>query len=443
MSRLRRGRASLIDSSKPVGEAPSPGRSLSRLFSWAFFGNVFYAACQWAMLVAVARLGTPEMVGQLTLGLAISAPVFIFANLKLRQVQATDVRGEYAFGDYLGLRLCTSGGAVAVVAAIVLLAGYSVETVLVVLLVAFAKALESLSDVIYGLMQRRERLDAIARAMAVKGLLALFGMTFGLLVADSLAAGILGMVAAFGLTALRDRWRLGVMLRDAGVSRDESRLAPRFRRSVLRRLARLTLPLGFVTMLGSLQTNIPHYVIQEQLGEAQLGVFAAMAYFMVAGSTVISAVSQAAISRMATFHQQGRRQAFVRLLSGMVGLGGLLGLAGVAVAVFAGEMVLEVVYGTAYADSADVLVWLMVAALVQYIHVFLGTAANAMRQYKFQPYVQALGAVTVLAVSWVVVPVYGITGAAWALLAGALVNGVSYTIASLWLFRLTARGEDG
>ncbi len=44
--------------------------SLRANFSWTFVGNVVYAGSQWGMLVVLAKLGTPEMVGQFSLGLA-------------------------------------------------------------------------------------------------------------------------------------------------------------------------------------------------------------------------------------------------------------------------------------------------------------------------------------------------------------------------------------
>ncbi len=49
--------------------------------------------------------GTPEAVGRFALGLAITTPIILFANLQLRAIQATDVRSEYLFRDYLGLRV--------------------------------------------------------------------------------------------------------------------------------------------------------------------------------------------------------------------------------------------------------------------------------------------------------------------------------------------------
>lgn len=59
-----------------------------------------YTACQWGMLSVLSKLGTPQVVGQFALALAITTPIVFFFNLQLRIVQATDARSEYAFSDY-------------------------------------------------------------------------------------------------------------------------------------------------------------------------------------------------------------------------------------------------------------------------------------------------------------------------------------------------------
>ena len=136
-----------------VGQPALP-LSLRQNFAWTVAGNVVYGACQWGMLVALAKLGSPQMLGQFALGLTIGAPVMMLANLQLRAVQATDARDEYRFGDYLGLRLLTTVLAFTTIAAIALLARYRWQTALVVILVGAAKSVENLSDVFYGLFQK-------------------------------------------------------------------------------------------------------------------------------------------------------------------------------------------------------------------------------------------------------------------------------------------------
>src|SRR5205807_111503 len=90
--------------------------SLRSNFKWTFAGNVIYAACQWGMLSVLAKAGSAATVGQFALGLAVAAPVFMFSNLQLRAVQATDARSEYEFADYFTLRVLASALGLMVVA---------------------------------------------------------------------------------------------------------------------------------------------------------------------------------------------------------------------------------------------------------------------------------------------------------------------------------------
>src|SRR5512147_1698759 len=114
-------------------------RSLRRGFSWTLAGNVVFAGCQWAMLVVLAKLVPPGLVGQFGLALAITTPVVVFANLNLRAMQATDARGEFAFGEYARVRALMLALACAAVGAILTVGRTRPETVLVVALVALAK----------------------------------------------------------------------------------------------------------------------------------------------------------------------------------------------------------------------------------------------------------------------------------------------------------------
>src|SRR5262249_21688837 len=111
-----------------LAATPAPAPPLRRTFSWALAGNVVYAGCQWALLIVLAKLGSPEMVGRFALALAVAGPVMLFAGLQLAAVQATDAAREYRFGHYLALRLTTTGLALAAIAVLALGAGYGPET---------------------------------------------------------------------------------------------------------------------------------------------------------------------------------------------------------------------------------------------------------------------------------------------------------------------------
>ena len=144
-----------------IGAAPRKSVSLGRNISYAALGNAAYACCQLLTMLVLVKLGSPTMVGEFALAVAITAPIMIFSQFNLRSVQATDARADYAFGDYLALRLVTTAGALLFVAAAAMVSSHSRELALVIGVIGLAKALDSVADTFFGNWQRNERLDAV------------------------------------------------------------------------------------------------------------------------------------------------------------------------------------------------------------------------------------------------------------------------------------------
>ena len=400
------------------------GFSLRANFSWTLAGNLVYAGCQWGMLVVLAKLGSPQLVGQFALGLAVTAPVIMLSNLQLRGVLATDAREEHPFSDYLELRLVTTGLALLTVAGIVVAGGYQRETALVVVAIALTKGLESISDITYGFQQHRERMDLIAKSMILRGVAAMVALWLGVYLTGSVLVGCLGMAAGWAAvlmaydldaarssTGARGRWPL------AGVFHQMQ-----WKPGRLCGLAVLALPLGVVMMLGSLNVNGPRYVIQHYSGERGLGIFAAVAYVMVAGTTVINALAQAASPRLALHCASGDVAEFWRLMRKLLVIGAVIGGAGILVAMAYGRQILGTLFRPEYAAADDVFVWMMAAAAISYLGSFLGYGLTAARQFKVQAPLILVVSVVTMASSVILVPRHGLVGAAWATVIGAVVQ---------------------
>ncbi len=423
--------------------------SLKHNFAWTFAGNVVYAGCQWGMLVVLAKLGTPDMVGQFGLGLAICAPVFMFTNLQLRAAQATDSKREYCFSDYLGLRLITTTLALLVITGIVVVARFRVQTGLVILAVGVAKGFESISDVFYGLCQQRERMDRIAKSMMIKGPLSLAALGLAVYETGSVLWGVVALALAWAAILASYDVRSGTfVLSLAGEALPDTAyqgqvpsvsLKPRWHRKALAKLAWLALPLGFVMMLISLKTNIPRYFIQHYLRERELGIFVALAYVMVGGSLVVNALGQSATPRLAKHYEEGQLWAFRTLLLKLAGIGAVLGGAGIVVAAVAGRPILAALYGAEYAAHAHVFLWLVAAGAIGYVASFLGYGMTAARYFRAQvPLFALVSGASAAACLWLV-PADGTRGAAMALILAAIVQaGGSLAVISYALRRRCA-----
>ena len=111
----------LGDGLRPVGVKGGTLPSLRRNFAWTSFGNIVFSGCNWALILVIAKFGTPRMVGQYAIGQAVTGPIIVFAQLQLRYLLVSDSdQSYYRFGDYLGLRMIAITLGMVAVAAITL-----------------------------------------------------------------------------------------------------------------------------------------------------------------------------------------------------------------------------------------------------------------------------------------------------------------------------------
>jgi O-antigen/teichoic acid export membrane protein len=390
--------------------------SLRSNFSWTLVGNLAYATCQWLLIVVIAKLGSPEMVGRFTLAVAVCSPLMIAAGLGLRTVQANDVGRMRPFGVYLGLRLVTTAagfGAIAIVA----VGGYRAASP-VILVYALAKAAESTSEIVWAQLQQQEDMGRIARSMILKGLFAVTAVIVALIVTHDLTVAAAGIAAAWTITLV------GYDL--VGARGFDQSLRPRFERTQLLSLARTALPLGIVLMVGSYAANAPRYLLDHFGGDRELGLFSANANLMLIGLTLMTALGQAAAPRLARAFLDRNRGEAIRLLRTLLMVAFGLGLCGVVIAAVAGKFALALLYTEDYADRVDVLVVVMLAGMASNIASAFGVTVTASGEYRRQIVLQGLNLVVALAVAWALVPSYGALGAAWALCAASIVTAIVF-----------------
>ncbi|MBO51483.1 MAG: polysaccharide biosynthesis protein [Planctomycetaceae bacterium] len=391
--------------------------SLGKNLAVTFPANLLYSACQWGILVVLTKVGSKELVGLFVLALALTAPVFVCASLKLREIQATDLSGQFRFGDYLGLRLLSTVLALAVAFGVAWSVGHRQSVLVAVLLVAGAKGIESISDVVYGLLQQHERMDRVAHSRVAHGLATLTGVGVGALATGDVVGAAAGLLVARLLVLVAcdvplARWIVG----PGGTTR----LRPFFTWHQLRRLLLLGLPLAGTTLLTSLEINIPHYFVATSLGVAELGVFGAVVTLITAGGIFTRAVNMVTSPRLAALYQDRDFAGFRRLLFRILGGYLVLGVIGVAVVPFLGRWLLTFLYRAEYAEHTDLLLLVMCAAAVAYQAGALTTALIAIRVIHRQLPLRLTTATTSLVACVVLVPIFGMGGAALALVAAKL-----------------------
>ena len=120
------------------------GPTLRRNFAWVFTGSLILALTQLGLQIALTKLAPDEKsgaarVGDWTLAMSVTGPIFVFFLFKLRALQATDARNEHGWPAYATVRLLGMLGALATTI-VVVAAGYRDRTAPIILGVALMKA---------------------------------------------------------------------------------------------------------------------------------------------------------------------------------------------------------------------------------------------------------------------------------------------------------------
>ncbi len=330
------------------------------------------------MISLLARLGSPDIVGQYALGVAVSVPILMLVPLNRRRQRrtsdATDIRVLSLVFSLLG------------VAAVGFLE-HSTQDRLVVLLVFMAQTVEWVADIYPG--------KRSSWSPAVHGIL---------------SVGVLGIiVAATGRTAAG---LLSVLI---------VRLLALFFYDFRRRPLQ-ALPEDCETMSDCFAANVPCYFIAHMLGFHSLGIFAALASMTPFARTLLTILGRAATPELAKLYQDGDLPGFSRRSAQLAFSGLIPGLCAIIMAILAGPWVLGLLFGKEYAANAALLLALSAVAGGGLVASLMNCILGAGRRFHEQlPLEIAAVAATSLACV-VLMPRVGILGAAFACGCGYLVQ---------------------
>jgi O-antigen/teichoic acid export membrane protein len=378
---------------------------LGRNIAWLVVGNTAFTLFQWSLVALFAKFYGAAVVGRFALGLAVSAPVFMLANLNLRTILAADVRHEFAQRTYFRLRAISSSFALTVVAVAVSLLEQDRADTAVLLAVALMKYVESFSDIIYGLQQRNEDLRQVGVSLLLKS-------SFSLLTASLLLlSGVTPTVVLLWVAAV---YLLVLVFYDLRVvrRRAEPVVRPGSHHSGAA-LARKAAPLGLVAALISLEANIPRYAVEMFAGTHELGIYAGVAFILMAGNNLVLALCQATVARLARYHAERRYGRYLRTTLWMVGGILLACIVGAVAARWVGSPILVALYNEDFRGRETLFVTLMLAGGLGYAALVLSYATTAARRFRVQVIIYGVSAaMTAAACAWLG-PGRGAEGAAY------------------------------
>jgi O-antigen/teichoic acid export membrane protein len=389
---------------------------LSEYFGWRFIwvlaGSSLYATAQLVTTIALTRLGGPRVIGDYGLALAVMAPLFMLAHLGLRRVLATDVDHRFELGDCLRLQMLTGGLAIGVLA--IVGAVWLPADVGLLLAVGVKRMFESLGEVVFGAFQRLHQEGRIAMSLAVRS-----AADVGVVIAVySISRNLTVAVLAASATSL-----LVLVALDLPVAQRHSHTT--FSRSSGRRgllgLGAYSAPAGATAMMTSLNSNISRYFIERYHGRTALGYFVPLLQLLQIGVFVNAALSQAALPALAEKYRQSAHD-FRVALARLCVVQFAMQVVPMGLMAMIGARILALLYKPEYAQYASVSVLLFAGGAVRAITAGLAAAQTVLGILQKEAVTTGVSLVATLSLCALLIPQYGLVGAAIALIIAAVIN---------------------
>ena len=396
-----------------MDQIPKPP-SIRSNFVYLILGNGTNLVGQFGILLLLHRFCSIEDVGRFLLGLGITAPIILFTGLSLMQVQGTDAAQKFSFGDYLGARYVTNAIAMILTVIVAGCFGVGSKTFLIVSLVGFMKAVEHISNVIQGYFYRIEHMKYAAYSRMLHGIVAVIFFGITLLLTRSVVFGILTVSAGYGAI---------VCFYDLRIASRYTDVSPHFHYEMLFKLSRKAFPLAVVAGLNSLNTNLYRYVLMGYLGEASVGIFGTMSYVIVGMNQFCIALSHSALPRMARYYNDLKTRYFLKLLFKLLVIGTGTGIMTIFGAVLFGQLFL-CIFDPELAEYNNVFVIVVGGGALLFLGGILGDILVAAQKFVFRAVSTGISVVTSLVLAILMIPHWGIAGAAWANLVSNLIRVV-------------------
>lgn len=349
---------------------------------------------QWLVIILITKAIGVEELGVYALGMALVNPIFMFASLSLRSLQATDIKVNYPFSSYFAFRVTTSIFATLACFGLVKFLNYEDQTTTVILLLVVLKIIESIADVYFGDAQQKEKMELIGRSLIYRSALALLLATVAIISFQDIRFCVVAMILAYFINF----WAYDFRVSAAKVSIRRVFSSGRYLKDNLH-FFMVALPLGVTVSINILYQSVPRFLVDHFHGSFELGVFAATSYFLVVGSTVVNAIGQAAVPRLARYYLENRH-AFVVLMRKILAISAAIGMAGVVFAAIFSDAFLSLIYSEDFLGKQEIFVGIMVMSIFVYISGILGCALTSMKAFSIQAYISIFCSVLLCLLSY-------------------------------------------
>jgi O-antigen/teichoic acid export membrane protein len=387
-------------------------------FSLFFISNIFYALCQWLVLLISNKIHSSDEVASFFLVLSISAPIYLFLSFKLSSLFVTTADKTLDYKEYFQLRFFLTLLSF-IISFIMILAISAINekfNFLIITQISISvltyKTVEFLDD--FYITKKIKDLDfySAGKIKVVRSSFFLLCFLSISLVGGGFALSYFIPSIAYLIYFIVCRCNFGQfnvtnLLKCKGV-------------------LIIGLPLGISVSLASISSNVNKYVSFSLLSIDEVVIFNNLLYFVVILTLFINALGQYFQPKFRRFvidkDFHSLKITYFRCQISILLIGSLLSLFSVMVA----EPLLEILFNESFSKFYWGLALIFLATSIKGCVAITGTILNAKNIYNFQlPITIAVTAITIV-LSYFMMLKFGLAGGFYTLLLNSLIEVCFY-----------------
>ncbi len=401
------------------------GRNLTGInnFAWNAVGSAANTLTSLLFLVFATRILGKDDAGPFAIAFTTATILLSLGLYGVRNYQVTDTGDTYPAGSYISARLITSAFMLPVGLIFCMISGYNAEKSWLVVLLLLGKCAESMSDVFYGILQKRGRLDLAGISMTVRAVLSMAVFYIALKITKNLllAAGLLSSCAFLTLFIL-----------DIPFAGKLEPIRPGLDKKTLTRLLGACFPVFAASIFSVIVTNMPKYVIDRVMEDRFQTIYGIIVMPGTAIFLFSQIVTQSMLMRMAKYRDDLKSGRFMKLNAVIAGALVLFTGACIVFFYFWGSSLLSFIYKIDLEEYIPELLIVLVGALLGSIAYLLSAALTSLRITRIQLWIFVANLIAAIVLSALLVPSKGLFGASLSYLFIMLVQLILYLIVFLY-----------
>lgn len=388
-------------------------------FIWNTLGTGFNAFNSLFFMIIVTRINGVDEAGIFTIAFSTACILYAVGLYAGRVYQVTELNKKISDKDFIVSRIITSTLMIVFLIVFCFIKGYNFEKFIVFLLLTTYRALETFSDVIYGILQKNDKLDIVGKSLFIKSLMSIIIFLLAEIITRKMIISIISMIIVYIFIILFYDFRKVNKYIDFKVKVNIKNVY-----NILKK--------GFFTFaisfLGIYIVNAPKYSIDTYLTDNYQTIFG----IIVMPATIISLLAQFLIhpylNQILTLYEKGDLKTLRKLIQKLIFLIISFGCISIILAYLLGTQVLGIVYGLDLSNYRIGLVIIIIAATLYTIGTIYSSILTTVRETISQFIIYIIVSILAGILSNIFTKTWYMNGAIISYLLIMFLQSISYTI---------------